>query len=189
VANLTSLGLTFTGTSGDGTFTFTPATGTAVTSASITVNPGEASRLVITGSGTQTAGASQTITIAAKDAQGNTVTGYTGTKSITFSGPGTSSSPATVPTVASVNVGQATSLTFSNGVATASLVVYRAESTNLAATDGTISAAGTDRLSLTVSPSSYTKLAVSLATPQINGVAFTGTNTLTAQDAYGNTVP
>ncbi|WP_205753199.1 hypothetical protein, partial [Aquirufa beregesia] len=39
VANLTSLGLTFTGTSGTGTFTFTPATGTAVTSSSITVNP------------------------------------------------------------------------------------------------------------------------------------------------------
>ncbi|MHA8054295.1 hypothetical protein, partial [Aquirufa sp. OSTEICH-129A] len=35
--------------------------------------------------------------------------------------------------------------------------------------------------------STMTKLAVSLASPQINGTAFTGTNTLTAQDAYGNT--
>ncbi|MHA8105429.1 hypothetical protein, partial [Aquirufa nivalisilvae] len=37
VANLTSLGLKFTGTSGAGTFTFTPASGTAITSSSITV--------------------------------------------------------------------------------------------------------------------------------------------------------
>ncbi|MCZ2483928.1 hypothetical protein G9H64_13290, partial [Aquirufa nivalisilvae] len=40
VANLTSLGLKFTGTSGAGTFTFTPASGTAATSSSVTVNPG-----------------------------------------------------------------------------------------------------------------------------------------------------
>ena len=32
------------------------------------------------------------------------------------------------------------------------------------------------------------KLALSLASPQINGVAFTGVNTLTAEDAYGNPV-
>ncbi|WP_161566880.1 hypothetical protein, partial [Aquirufa nivalisilvae] len=35
---------------------------------------------------------------------------------------------------------------------------------------------------------SFSKLVVSLTSPQINGTAFTGTNTLTAQDAYGNTV-
>ncbi|MHA8065021.1 hypothetical protein, partial [Aquirufa aurantiipilula] len=54
--------------------------------------------------------------------------------------------------------------------------------------DGTLSAGGSDRLSVTVSPAAYSKLAVSLATPQVNATAFTGTNTLTAQDAYGNTV-
>ncbi|MHA8088658.1 hypothetical protein, partial [Aquirufa sp. Wall-65K1] len=72
VANLTSLGLKYTGTVGSGTFTFTPATGTAATSGSITINPGSANKFVITGSGTQTAGTSQTITITAKDANGNT---------------------------------------------------------------------------------------------------------------------
>ncbi|MHA8102765.1 hypothetical protein PQG46_13115, partial [Aquirufa nivalisilvae] len=40
VANLTSLGLIFTGTTGAGTFTFTPVSGTAITSSSVTVNPG-----------------------------------------------------------------------------------------------------------------------------------------------------
>ncbi|WP_166233206.1 hypothetical protein, partial [Aquirufa beregesia] len=81
-----------------------------------------------------------------------------------------------------------TSLTFTNGVATASMVLYKAESATIAATDGSIVAAGADRLSVTASESSFSKLAVSLASPQVNGTAFTGTNTLTAQDAYGNTV-
>ncbi|MHA8062349.1 beta strand repeat-containing protein, partial [Aquirufa beregesia] len=186
VANLTGLGLTFTGTSGAGTFTFTPATGTAVTSSSITVSAGEATKLVVTGTGTQTAGGSQTITVTAKDANGNTATTYSGTKSITFSGAASSSSPATVPTVASTNFGQSTSMSFTSGVATASMALYKAESATIAATDGTLLAAGGDRLSVTVSPATYSKLAVSLATPQVNGVGFTGTNTLTAQDAYGN---
>ncbi|MHA8062350.1 hypothetical protein PQG22_13870, partial [Aquirufa beregesia] len=188
VANLTSLGLTFTGTSSAGTFTFTPATGTAVTSSSITVNPGTATKFVITGTGTQTAGGAQTITVTAKDVSGNTDTGYTGTHNITFSGAASSPSPVTVPTVAGSNFGIETGLNFSNGVATASMVLYKAESAMIAATDGTLLAAGGDRLSVTVSPATYSKLAVSLATPQVNGVGFTGTNTLTAQDAYGNTV-
>ncbi|MDF5691818.1 hypothetical protein PQG43_13180, partial [Aquirufa sp. WAEICH-18A] len=188
IANLTSLGLTFTGTSGSGTFTFSPATGTAVTSSSVTVSAGEATKLVVTGTGTQTAGGTQTITVTAKDANGNTAATYTGTKSITFSGAASSSSPATAPTVASTNFGQSTSMNFSNGVATATMALYKAESATIAATDGTLSAGGSDRLSVTVSPAAYSKLAVSLATPQVNATAFTGTNTLTAQDAYGNTV-
>ncbi|MHA8105416.1 invasin domain 3-containing protein [Aquirufa nivalisilvae] len=188
VANLTSLGLKFTGTSGAGTFTFTPASGTAATSSSITVSPGAATKLVVTGTGTQTAGGSQTVTVTAKDANGNTATTYTGAKDITFSGASTSSSPATVPTVGATDFGTATSLTFTNGVATSSMVLYKAESSTVSATDGTISSTGGDRLSVTVSPASYSKLAVSLATPQVTGIAFTGTNTLTAQDAYGNTV-
>ncbi|MHA8054290.1 hypothetical protein, partial [Aquirufa sp. OSTEICH-129A] len=65
----------------------------------------------------------------------------------------------------------------------------KAESATISGTDGSISSSGADRLSVTVSPASFAKLAVSLTSPQINGTAFTGTNTLTAQDAYGNTVP
>ncbi|MDF0694885.1 invasin domain 3-containing protein, partial [Aquirufa sp. BABACH-43C] len=187
VANLTGK-LIYTGAVGSGTFTFTPATGTAVTSSSITINSGTATKLVVTGTGTQTAGGSQTITITAKDASGNTATAYTGSHSITFSGAASSLSPSTAPTVAGTNFGTGTSLTFTNGVATASMALYKAESATVAATDGSISAAGADRLSVTVSEASFSKLAVSLASPQINGTAFTGTNILTAQDAYGNTV-
>ncbi|MHA8065026.1 hypothetical protein, partial [Aquirufa aurantiipilula] len=83
-----------------------------------------------------------TITITAKDASGNTASGYTGAKSLTFSGATSSSSPVTAATVAGTNVGTATSISFSNGVATASLNLYQVESAVLAATDGSISAAG-----------------------------------------------
>ncbi|WP_205749457.1 invasin domain 3-containing protein [Aquirufa rosea] len=193
VANLSSLGLKYTGTVGTGTFSFTPTTGTAVTSGNVSINAGSANKFVITGTGTQTAGSSQTITITAKDAQGNTVTSYAGDKSLTFSGASSSLSPVTSPTVSdknsnAVNVGTATTVTFSNGVATANVALYLAESINLAVTDGTLSATGSDRLSITVGVGSFSKLGLNLATSQTNGIAFTGTNTLTALDAYGNTV-
>ncbi|MFL0163398.1 beta strand repeat-containing protein, partial [Aquirufa salirivi] len=187
VANLTSLGMTFTGTSGSGTFTFTPASGTAITSSSITMNAGAATKLVVTGTGTQTAGGSQTVTVTAKDASGNTATTYTGAKSITFSGALASPSPATTPTVAGTNFGTATSMTFTAGVATGSMILYKAEAAAVNATDGTINSNTGGTLNVTVSSSTMTKLAVSLTSPQTNGTAFTGTNTLTAQDAYGNT--
>ncbi|MHA8064941.1 beta strand repeat-containing protein, partial [Aquirufa aurantiipilula] len=188
VANLTSLGLVYTGNTGTGTFTFTPASGTAVTSGNVTIGAGSASKFIVTGTGTQTAGASQNITITAKDASGNTATGYTGAKSITFSGANASSSPATNPTVAGTNFGTATSVTFSNGVATVSMSLYKVESASVVATDGSVTTSGSDRLSVTVSPATFSKLALSLAGPQTNGIAFSGTNSLTALDAYGNVV-
>ncbi|MFY9160631.1 beta strand repeat-containing protein, partial [Aquirufa ecclesiirivi] len=187
VANLTTDGIIYTGSSGAGTFTFTPASGTAVTSSSVTINAGAATKLVVTGTGTQTAGGAQTVTVTAQDANGNTATTYTGAKNITFSGAASSPSPATTPTVAGTNFGTATSMTFTAGVATGSMILYKAEAATVNATDGTINSNTGGTLNVTVSSSTMTKLAVSLASPQINGTAFTGTNTLTAQDAYGNT--
>src|SRR5204863_7732841 len=60
---------------------------------------GAATRLVITGTGTQTAGTPQSLTITAKDGAGSTVTSYTGDKTLTFSGATASTSPVTAPTV------------------------------------------------------------------------------------------
>ncbi|WP_166233197.1 hypothetical protein, partial [Aquirufa beregesia] len=48
VASLTSLGLKYTGAVGSGTFTFTPVSGTAVTSGSIDINSGSANKFIIT---------------------------------------------------------------------------------------------------------------------------------------------
>ncbi|WP_269015141.1 invasin domain 3-containing protein [Aquirufa nivalisilvae] len=193
VANLSSLGLKYTGAVGSGTFTFTPASGTAVTSGSITINPGSANRLVITGTGTQTAGSSQTITITAKDASGNTITSYTGDKSLTFSGANSSLSPVTTPKVTDKNsnqisLGTAATITFTNGVATTNLALYLAESVNIVVSDGTLTASGADRLAITVGVGSFSKFGLTLAASQSSGTAFSGTNTLTALDAYGNVV-
>ncbi|MHA8099610.1 beta strand repeat-containing protein, partial [Aquirufa aurantiipilula] len=194
VADLTAQGMTYTGTSGTGTFTFTPASGTAITSGSVVVNPGAAIKLVITGTGTQTAGSSQNITLTAYDVSGNVATSYTGDKTLTFSGANISSNPATNPTVtdknaAAINFGTGTVITFTNGVASSvPMSLYKTESATISVTDGSISSTGGDNLSVTVSTAAFNKLVVSLASPQTNGTAFTGTNTLTAQDAYGNTV-
>jgi hypothetical protein len=155
-------------------------------------------KFVITGSGSQTAGATQNITITAKDGLGNTATSYTGDKSITFSGANSSGNPVTAPTVTDKNgsaiaFGTATTITFTNGVATVSggnngvMTLYRAESANIVATQGSITTTGTDRLTVTVSAAAMNKFAVSLVSPQTNASTFAGTNTITAQDAYGNT--
>ncbi|MHA8100197.1 hypothetical protein VR479_12970, partial [Aquirufa aurantiipilula] len=73
--------------------------GTAVTSSSVTISPGAATKLVVTGTGTQTAGTSNSITITAKDGSGNTATGYTGSKNLTFSGATSSTAPVTTAKV------------------------------------------------------------------------------------------
>ncbi len=53
---------------------------------SITVGPGPAAKLVLTGSASQTAGTTNGLTLTAYDQYGNTASGYTGDKSLTFSG-------------------------------------------------------------------------------------------------------
>jgi hypothetical protein len=156
-------------------------------------------RLVITGNGTQTAGGSQNLTITALDPYGNRDMTYTGAKSLTFSGASSSVNPVTAPTVTdssgtAVTFGLPTAITFSSGVATVSggdngaMTLYKAETATISVSDGSRSSSGSDRLTVTVSASSVSKFALSLTSPQITGVAFTGVNTLTAQDLYGNTV-
>ncbi|MHA8100188.1 hypothetical protein VR479_12925, partial [Aquirufa aurantiipilula] len=90
---------TFTGVSGTLSITFAPTSGTGIVGPNITLNPGAATKLVVTGTGTQTAGASNSITITAKDGSGNTATGYTGSKNLTFSGATSSTAPVTTAKV------------------------------------------------------------------------------------------
>ncbi|MDB5230349.1 MAG: Mucin-22, partial [Chitinophagaceae bacterium] len=76
-----------------------------------------ATKLVVTGSASQTAGTTQNLTITAQDANGNTITSYTGDKSLTFSGANSSSSPVTTPKVtdktgSAIAFGTATTITF-----------------------------------------------------------------------------
>jgi hypothetical protein len=116
----------------------------------VTVAPGEANKLVLSGSTTTpVAAASSNLTTTARDAYENTATAYVGLKSITFSG--ASAGPAgTLPTVVNstgtaVSFGSATALNFKLGVASVSssqnglMRLYKAGATSVAATDGTIS--------------------------------------------------
>jgi hypothetical protein len=137
----------------------------------------------------------------ARDSSGNTVSTYTGDKDLYFSGSGPSPSPATNPTVTNKNgsevaFGSATTITFASGVANVSggsngvMRLFRAGRDTIAVEDRTllISSGGTDRLIVTITADLLAKFGLTFATPQQSGLAFTGANTIIAQDSYGNPV-
>lgn len=149
------------------------AEGTSVTTLAalaVTVAAGTADKLVLSGAtSTPVAAASSNLTTTARDAYENTASGYTGSKSITFSGP--AAGPAgTLPTIVNsagtvVNFGSPTALNFSAGVAAVSAAknglmrLYKAGATGVSATDGTISTAAP--LALTVGVGSAARWALS----------------------------
>src|SRR5205814_414817 len=146
----------------------------------VAVTAAAATRLVVTGSGTQNAGAAQTITVTATDPYGNTDLTYAGSKNLTFSGANSSGSPVTAPTVtnnaaAATNLGSVTTNTFTAGVSNTaggvgSLKLYKAETANVAVTDGTIAAStGGDRLTVAVTAAAATRLVVTGSGSQTAG--------------------
>lgn len=139
----------------------------------ITATPGTAAGLKLAAaSTTPAAGAPDNLTTTALDAYGNTATSYTGSHSITFSGPeaGPNGTAASVSSSSGtvVSVGGATALTFSSGVTTVSsskngvFKAAKAGATTLAATDGTISTASA--LALTVGAGTAARYAWSAPT-------------------------
>ena len=143
-------------------------------SAPATVSSGPLTHFVVTAAASATAGTAFPVTLTAEDAAGNTVLSYTGSQAITFSGP--SNSPGgTAPAYPA-------SVSFSNGVGTASVTLYDAQTTTLTATQGTVSGASS---SITVGPGANHQIVASASSPQVAGTAFSVT--LTAQDAWGNT--
>ena len=160
--------------------------------ATITVGP--ADHLTLSASSlTPTAGAADNLTVTAKDAKGGTVTTYTGTHEITFSG-APASPNGTVSTVvdsggAPVNFGTATALTFTAGVAAVSsskngvMKLYAKGEADIEAGDGSIST--TTPLEVTVASATAAKFALTAAsTTPTAGEA--DNLTIAAQDAYGN---
>ncbi|HMJ73116.1 MAG TPA: hypothetical protein VK471_07135 [Solirubrobacterales bacterium] len=165
----------------------------AVASAKVTVGP--AARFAIAGAPTNpAAGGAVNLTITAQDTGGNTVTTYTGSHSLVFSG--ASASPGgNAPTVAdssgaAVAFGQPTALSFASGVATVSkskngvLTIYLAGVASITASEGSLTTP--TPLALTVSPGSASKygLAAATTTPAAGAA---DNLTITAQDAFGNT--
>lgn len=144
----------------------------------------------LTGSASQTAGGTQTVTLTAKGSLGNNATSYTGDRTITLSGPSTIGS--NVPTFTDkngnpVNFGSSGTVTFTNGVATALITPYKAESISIDATDGTYSSSASTAydLDLTVSPATLNSFTFSSPASVASESPFS--LILTAKDAYGNT--
>jgi len=140
------------------------------------------------------AGGSSNLTITAKDEKGNTVTTYTGSHSLVFSG--ASAAPSgTQPTVVNssgtaVNFGTATAISFTTGVATVAsnknglVKLYKVGTANVAATEGSITTPSPVAITATAAAASKFALAAASATPAVGAV---DELTTTAQDTYGNT--
>src|SRR5215218_1928999 len=121
------------------------------------------------------AGGSSNLTIAAKDEKGNTVTTYTGSHSLVFSG--ASASPGgTQPTVANssgtaTNFGTATAISFTNGVATINstkngvVKLYQAGTANIVATEGSITTPSPAAIAVSATTAAKFSLAAASATP------------------------
>lgn len=159
-----------------------------------TIAVGPIDRFVLSASSTTpTAGAADNLTLTAKDAKGGTVTTYTGSHNITFSG-AQASANGTVPTVAdssgaAIAFGTATALTFNSGAAAVSagtngvMKLYKSGATSIEATDGTTSTAAP--LAVTVAAATASKFVPTAAgTTPAAGEA--NNLTITAIDAYGN---
>ena len=141
----------------------------------IVVNPGTAKTLVVSGLGSpRTAGVAGTITVAAKDAYGNTATGYTGT--VTFTSTDTK---AVLPANYKFISGD-------KGVHTFSVTLKTAGTDSVRARDTVTSTITGGQYPITVTPAAAATLVVSgLTTPRTAGTA--GTITVKAVDAFGNT--
>src|SRR5208283_4065373 len=144
--------------------------------------------LVVTGSSSMTAGSTNSLTITAYDLYGNTATGYTGNKTLTFSGASVSANGYT-PTAtnnlsANINFGSNTVVNFASGVGTSTATLYTAETAHISVTDGTINATG-HTLAVTVSPATANYLVVTGSSSMTAGS--TNSLTITAYDLYGNT--
>ena len=86
-----------------------------------------------------------------------------------------------------------TDINFIAGVAAVSgntngvMRLRKVESASIAVTDGRISTPIGGSLAVTVTPAGLGRFAVVMTSPQTNGIAFTGVNTITAIDSFGNT--
>lgn len=168
-------------------------TTSAVKTAKVLTGP--ATKFTIAGNNAApAAGASVNLTITAKDASNNTVTSYTGSKSLIFSG-AEASGGGNKPTVVNssgtaINFGSSTSITFSSGVASVSsskngvMKLYKSGVSEIDVDEGSISAPVP--LAVTVSPGTFSKFVLggATATPAVGAE---DDLTITAQDTYGNT--
>jgi hypothetical protein len=149
--------------------------------------------LEITGNSTQTAGQAQTITLTAYDGYDNVYDAYNGDKPITFSGanvaPDNTAPTTTDKDDQAITLGQTTTLTFTEGIATTELILYKTETIQLEATDGAYSTQSDPDydLDITVAPADLSAEDSILSLPQTSTDAGTENPiTITAFDQYQN---
>src|SRR5262249_8206843 len=119
-----------------------------------------------------TAGTGSSFSVTAKDAFGNTATGYTGTVRITSSD-GQASLPA--------------NSTLTNGTGTFSATLKTAGAQSLTATDTVSSSITGSQTGITVNPAAASTFVVA-GFPSSVTAGTAGSFTVTAKDAFGNTV-
>src|SRR5437899_5408509 len=161
----------------------------------MTVSAGTASAYrIAAASVTPTVGANDQLTITLVDSFGNTVTSFSGDKTLTFSGLGNSPSGA-VPTVTNktgtaVNEGTSELITFTNGVSWAGgiLVAKKAETATLNVSDsGGLSSTSTGGTGVSLTVSAGTASAYRIAAASTTPTA--GANdqlTITVVDQFQN---
>ena len=128
----------------------------AGTLAGITVSPATASQFILSGgSSTATAGTSQTITVTAKDAFGNTATGYAGTVQLTSSDTAAVLPAAYAFTTADKGVH---TLTFTLETAGTQSITVSSTPTGITATQSGIAVTPAAPINLSVTPVSSTQI-------------------------------
>ena len=190
VANLTSLGMTYTGNATTGTFTATSG-GTTGTLGNVTIAVGALVKFAFTAAGSQTDGVAFTGTnsLTAQDVGGNTITSFNAsTNNVTVTAVSPLTGAVSFTSGASGDVLNAAG-DFSSGVAnlTSLGMTYTGNATTGTFTATSGSATGTSG-NVTIAVGALAKFAFTAAGSQTDGVAFTGTNSLTAQDVGGNTI-
>ena len=163
-------------TSGSQTVTATDATSAGIngTTNPIAVSAAAATRLSVTAPGTATAGTAITATVTALDTYGNTATGYTGTVRFT-----STDNTALLPSNSTLTNGAGT---FTGGV-----TLKTAGNQTVTATDTVTSSIGGTTGTIAVSPGATTQFVVAAPSAATTNVPFVVT--VTAKDAYNNTVP
>ncbi len=146
---------------------------------------------------TPTAGAADNLTITAEDTYGNTVTTYTGSKSLTFSGAsaiGSNNPTVTNASASATNFGTAESITFASGVASptttgasgqAEMTLYQTGTDSIVVSAGSIN--NGSGLSVTVGTPGASQLV--FGQPPSNayvGLSMSPAVTVLIEDQYGN---
>ena len=171
-----------TGTGASNSFSINPATASAYRIGAVSTTP--------------TAGANDQLTLTLVDQYGNTEKGFTGDKTLTFSGLSTSGT-AYVPTVTNkgsnpIKQGTSELITFTNGVSTAGgvLIAYTAETKTLNVTDSSALSStktGGAGVNLTVKPTTATLLVFTTSPAgAYTNFPFTTQPVVKSEDVYGN---